>query len=174
MGTNWQKIEAQWPARIDDTTLPFDTLRRQMESFLASHAVIPKAFSHFGIVIKDIDATLDILAQILQQPWTPAIRNWVSAFSVHVARGEMEGMELEFIQPLGESFFLDFLNTGGERMQHASFRVEAIEDCIENLQVKQVPVIGGGIQVGSHGKIAFIRPEAFYPLCLELCEPYMA
>ena len=98
-------------------------------------------------------------------------RNWVGAYKVTVARGLIEGVELEFIEPGGDSFFLEALISHGDALQHVSYRVENIGDCLRKLHAGGVALVNEQPRAGSHGKVAFARPAEFRPTYLELTEP---
>jgi hypothetical protein len=90
---------------------------------------------------------------------------------VHVARGDFHGIELEFIQPVGPSFFLEALQAGGEAVHHVSFTVADIDAGHAALADAGESSLGG-IRQGSHGRIAFFSPSEVAPVCVELCQQH--
>ncbi len=169
--TLWDQIGAHWPANSHDRAWPYGELAEAAHAFLAGQGVNPVGLSHYGIVVADRNAALARLNRLTQEPWRPTTEAWVEAFNVHVMRGDLQGVELEFIEPDGPSFFADFLAGQGERLQHISFRVDGIHEAVKRLRDAAVPLVNDQVREGSHGWIAFLRPDPFTPLCLELCQP---
>ena len=83
----------------------------------------------------------------------------------------MGGKELELIEPVGASFFLDFLRNNGERLQHLGFLVEDIHRCLNKLKKSGVKLIDEKPRSGSHGEVAFLKPASFGQTYMELCQP---
>lgn len=95
--------------------------------------------------------------------------NWVEAFSVHVARGDLQGIELELIQPVGASFFLDALSTSGDTTQLLSFTVDDVHAVHAMLSGNAVQAVGD-VRQGSHGAIVFFNPAELDLIYAELCQ----
>lgn len=167
----WKQIEQVWPAFVGTEATAFPVLRDTMHDFLVAREVRPRAFSHFGIVVRRIDTALAALREATGVPLDVAHRNWVETYQVTVARGLIEGVELEFIEPGGESFFLEALRARGDALQHVSYRVENIEHCLRTLHAGGVALVNEKPRAGSHGAVAFARPAEFVPIYLELTEP---
>jgi len=166
----WNLVEKKWPVPLKNT-VTFPELQKQIGDFLVRHAVSITGLSHFGIVVKNIDQSLESLFDCIDKGACQVIKDWVPAYNVHVARLNLEGRELEFIEPEGKSFFQDFLNANGECLQHVSFQVTAIEKSLETLARYNVKLIDEKPRTGSHGKVAFMCIEQFAPLYLEVCQP---
>ena len=169
MHKDWDIIAAHWsPAGVTST---LQALSDDIRGYLSNNAVEPGDLSHFGIVVENIDGSVERLNQDLDTAWTPPTRDWVAAIGVHVARGDFHGIELEFIQPVGPSFFLEALQTGGEAVHHVSFTVADIDAGHAALADAGEPSLGG-IRQGSHGRIAFFAPSVVAPVCIELCQQH--
>ncbi len=166
----WDKVEARWPALIGGRQVGFVRLKEELEAFLSNQRIIPRAFSHFGIVVSSIDASLGVLTELNGMKVEGATRAWVESYAVHVARGCLEGKELELIEPIGASFFLDFLKGHGEGLQHVGFVVEDIHGSLEKLDKTGVELADETPRAGSHGDVAFLKPDSFGEIHLELCQ----
>ena len=171
MTSSWKHIEARWPGKVGGCEVSFATLKRDMESLLAGLGIAPRAFSHFGIVVSDIEKAMTAIVRIVGSRLDEVRKDWVQAYAVYVSRGHLEGIELEFVQPAGASFFADHLAAEGEGLHHLSFRVDDIGLCAEILEASEAVRTDYPIRDGSHGRILFVEPETFQPLFLELCEP---
>ncbi|MDP6449545.1 MAG: VOC family protein, partial [Lentisphaeria bacterium] len=118
MHKDWDIVATHWlPAGVTST---LQALSDDIRGYLSNNAVEPGDLSHFGIVVENIDGSVERLNRDLDTAWTPTTRDWVAAMGVHVARGNFHGIELEFIQPVGPSFFLEALQAGGEAVHHDS------------------------------------------------------
>lgn len=169
----YETIDSLWPARVDGRKTSSASLVQQMECFLTAADIVPQAFSHIGVVVHSIEDSLAALTQVIGTRINLTCTQPVEAYRVNVARGNMDGVELEFLQPLGESFFLRALESHGESLQHLSFLVKKIDCCLDKLNKKGVELVNDKPRLGSHGKIAFAIPREFCPVYLELCEPLL-
>ena len=170
LGTIWGRLESCWPVVIGGEHLGLAVLRQRMQDFLAQKSLAVQGFSHFGVVVSNLDASLASLTELTG--WKPqeARRDWVEAYQVYVVRSELEGTELELVTPAGESFFAEFLRDHGEGLHHLSFRVADIDKCLAILKASGVDLIDEKACSGSHGKVGFLKPGQFDPLYLELCQ----
>ena len=171
MITVWDKLDEHWSPLVNGRRTKLASLREEMRQFLQARDVAPVAFSHFGVVVTNIDATLAALADVTGVALRLARRDWVESYKVHVARGMLDRVELELIEPAGESFFSEALHCWGEGVQHLSFQVAGIQSCLDRLRAGTVELIDEVPRVGSHGRVAFAKPAEFAPIYLELCEP---
>ena len=170
--TIWDRLESRWPASINGKHVSFKTLRQKMQDFLTNRSVDVREFSHFGMVVSEMDESLAAVSKLAGGALQEIKQKFVAAYEVHVARTELEGTELEIIAPTGESFFAEFLEKYGQGLHHLSFRVVDIDGCLKRLHDSgEVELIDKEAQSGSHGKIAFAKPQPFEPSCLELCQP---
>ena len=171
LATIWVQLESRWSVVVGGEQVGLAVLRQQMQDFLAQKSVAVQGFSHFGVVVSNMDASLASLAELTGRKPQETIQDWVAAYQVYVARTELEGTELELIAPAGDSFFAEFLKNHGEGLHHLSFRVADIGDCLEILKAKKVDLTDENARSGSHGKVGFLKPREFEPLYLELCQP---
>lgn len=76
--------------------------------------------------------------------------------------------ELEFIEPVGESFFNTFLKEKGEGLHHLAFQINDIYECFGKLKTKGVEAVDNEPSYGSHGKVAFFMTGLFGNIFIEL------
>ena len=125
---------------------------------------------HLGIAVKSIDDSksfwMDGLGLDFEGTETVEEQKVTTAFLL-VGESEME---------LLESFSRDgpvarFIDKKGEGIQHVAFRVENIEEALEELKQKGVSLIDERPRIGAGGaKIAFIHPKSTNGVLIELCE----
>ncbi|MBF0202100.1 MAG: VOC family protein, partial [Desulfamplus sp.] len=64
-----------------------------------------------------------------------------------------------------------YIDKKGEGIQHIAFRVENIEDALQELKDKGIRLIDETPRIGAGGaKIAFLHPKATSGVLVELCE----
>ena len=166
----WDRIESRWPAAVGGRHISFAVLQEQMQTFLADSSVDVQSFSHFGIVVGDIDAALMWLGELIDFGHREIKKDWVESYKVYVARTRLNATELELIAPAGKSFFAEFVRDHGEKLHHLSFQVADIDNCLEALGARRVDLVDKKARSGSHGKVGFLKPREFEPLYLELCQ----
>jgi len=83
--------------------------------------------------------------------------------------GESEVELLESTAPDGP--VAKYIEKRGEGIQHVAFRVENIEEALEELKIKGIKLIDEKPRIGAGGaKIAFLHPKSTNGVLVELCE----
>ncbi|MBU1712637.1 MAG: methylmalonyl-CoA epimerase [Proteobacteria bacterium] len=83
--------------------------------------------------------------------------------------GESEVELLESTAPDGP--VAKYIEKRGEGIQHVAFRVENIEEALEELKSKGIRLIDEKPRIGAGGaKIAFLHPKSTNGVLVELCE----
>ena len=130
-----------------------------------------KGIGHIGIVVKDIEESINALAQIVDFE-TPAIKEFPEK-KMRCAVVEMNGISLEFLQDDSEDGFLGkFHRERGNGIHHFCLLSDNMGEDVENLKGKGVPMMDQEPRTGLRGKqIAFTAPDAFGGISIELSEP---
>lgn len=83
--------------------------------------------------------------------------------------GESEVELLESTAPDGP--VAKYIEKRGQGIQHVAFRVENVEEALEELKAKGIQLIDQVPRIGAGGaKIAFLHPKATNGVLVELCE----
>ena len=126
---------------------------------------------HAAICVKDMDATIRVLEEVLGQKC--AHRELVPAQRVDAAFFDFpNGASLEIVAPVGNEGLTKFLEKRGDSMHHLALRVEHIDEVLRRLAERGIPLIDQVSRPGARGhKVAFLHPKAFNgALLLELVE----
>jgi methylmalonyl-CoA/ethylmalonyl-CoA epimerase len=129
-----------------------------------------KHIDHIGIAVKSIKQAgkfyTDILGLKIQD-----IEN-VADQKVNVAFLPITDSELELLESTEpDGPVAKYIDARGEGIQHIAFRVEDIEEAIEELKAKGIRVIDQTPRNGAGGaKIAFIHPKETNGVLVEICE----
>lgn len=128
-----------------------------------------KRVNHLGILVEDLDG---------------AIRSFTKNLGLTLDHVEPYGDELEIaFLPCGETLIelikpltdkgsnADFLRKHGPGIQHAAFEVEDLDAALDELRTRGVQPLGAAPIPGAGGmRIAFLDPQAFGGILIELCE----
>uniref|UniRef100_A0A7C4RUE8 Methylmalonyl-CoA epimerase n=1 Tax=Desulfatirhabdium butyrativorans TaxID=340467 RepID=A0A7C4RUE8_9BACT len=125
---------------------------------------------HLGIAVSSIDSRksfwTDVLGLEFAGTETVAEQKVTTAF---LPVGESEVELLESTSPDGP--VAKYIEKRGEGMQHIAFRVENIEEALQELKAKGIQLIDQTPRMGAGGaKIAFLHPKATGGILVELCE----
>ncbi len=125
---------------------------------------------HLGIAVKSIDAGKtfwsDVLGLAFEGSETVETQKVTTAF---FPVGESEVELLESTSPDGP--VAKYIEKKGEGIQHIAFRVENIEEALQELKDKGVRLIDETPRIGAGGaKIAFLHPKATAGVLVELCQ----
>ncbi len=125
---------------------------------------------HLGIAVNSIDEGkslwTDMLGLAFEGSETVEEQKVTTAF---FPVGESEVELLESTAPDGP--IAKFLEKKGQGIHHVAFRVENIEEALEELKEKGIKLIDEKPRKGAGGaKIAFLHPKATNGVLVELCE----
>ena len=130
-----------------------------------------KGIGHLGLFVKDIQATVDALGKIVDIE-KPKIKEVPDA-GLKCAVVELNGIGLEMIQEINpEGGLARMLQEKGDMIHHFCLLSDSIEDDVEALKGRGVPMADQEPRVGLRGKkIALTTPEALNGITVELSEP---
>ena len=125
---------------------------------------------HLGIAVNSIGDGkkfwTDVLGLKFEGSETVAEQKVTTAF---FPVGESEVELLESTAPDGP--VAKYIEKRGEGIQHVAFRVENIEEALEELKIKGIKLIDEKPRIGAGGaKIAFLHPKSTNGVLVELCE----
>jgi methylmalonyl-CoA/ethylmalonyl-CoA epimerase len=129
-----------------------------------------KHIDHIGIAVKSIEEGgkffSDILGLKLENVETVEEQKVKTGF-FPITDSEIE--LLESTEPDGP--VAKHINARGEGIQHIAFRVENIDEALQELKEKGVRMIDHEPRKGAGGaRIAFIHPKESHGVLVELCE----
>jgi methylmalonyl-CoA/ethylmalonyl-CoA epimerase len=130
-----------------------------------------KGIGHLGIVVKDIEKSLNALSQIINFE-DPPIKEFPEK-KMKCALVEVNGVALEFLQDKSEDGFLGrFTTEKGDGIHHFCLLSDNIEEDVEELKRRGVEMMDQKPRVGLRGKkIAMTMPSALNGITIELSEP---
>jgi len=125
---------------------------------------------HLGIAVNSIGDGkkfwTDVLGLKFEGSETVAEQKVTTAF---FPVGESEVELLESTAPDGP--VAKYIEKRGEGIQHVAFRVDNIEEALEELKIKGIKLIDEKPRIGAGGaKIAFLHPKSTNGVLVELCE----
>ena len=125
---------------------------------------------HLGIAVNSIEDGKRFWTDTLGLPFegdeTVAEQKVTTAF---FPVGESEVELLESTAPDGP--VAKYIEKRGQGIQHVAFRVENVEEALEELKAKGIQLIDQVPRIGAGGaKIAFLHPKATNGVLVELCE----
>jgi methylmalonyl-CoA/ethylmalonyl-CoA epimerase len=129
-----------------------------------------KRVNHLGVIVDDLD---------------DAVRSFTEHLGLTLDHIEPYGDKLdiaflpcgetlvELIKPrTGEGSNADYLRRHGPGIQHVAFEVDDLEAALADLAERGVEALGDAPMPGAGGtRIAFLEPQAFGGILVELCEP---
>ena len=129
-----------------------------------------KHIDHIGIAVESIEEGgkffTDILGLKLENEETVEEQKVKTGF-FPITDSEIE--LLESTEPDGP--VAKYINARGEGIQHIAFRVENIDEAVQELKEKGVRMIDNEPRKGAGGaRIAFIHPKESHGVLVELCE----
>jgi len=158
---------------LDENSVEMQVLRsykERCESYSLGGKMKIKHIDHIGIAVKELDKAKRFYEEILDLK-LHGIEEVVDQ-KVRVAFFPITDSEIELLEStLPDGPVAKFIEARGEGIQHIAFRVENIEEALEELKAKGVRLIDQSPRKGAGGaKIAFIHPKETNGVLVELCE----
>lgn len=125
---------------------------------------------HIGIAVSNLDEALEFYENTLGIKCVS--REEVVAQKVKVAFLPIGGTEIELLESTDKDGAISkFIEKRGEGVQHIAYRVDNIEEAIEECKRKEIRLIDEKPKYGAGGaKIAFLHPKSTFGVLIELCE----
>ncbi|MBN9427414.1 MAG: VOC family protein [Burkholderiales bacterium] len=125
---------------------------------------------HVGIVVQALEPAVETLRRLL--PGAALVRRSLPAVGLEVAEFQAANISIELLQYTGPADDLAHRAMGAEPgLNHLSIAVRNLDDALNGLAAQGVAPIEGFPCRGSHGRIAFLPPDACSALRIELCQP---
>ena len=124
---------------------------------------------HIGIIVHDLDEALRLFENLFDLK--PARVLDMDEVGLRIATLKASNVDLELIQYMDQREGIARRTMGDRKgINHVSFRVKDVSASLEQFQQKGAEVIDGFPRQGSHGLVAFFRPESTAQILLEICE----
>ncbi|MBW2302408.1 MAG: VOC family protein [Deltaproteobacteria bacterium] len=124
---------------------------------------------HIGIIVENLEEALRLFEEIFNLKATKVVD--MAEVGLRVATLKASNIDLELIQYLEEKEGIARKAMGVRKgINHISFRVKDVVTSLVELKGKGPEVTEGFPRQGSHGPVAFFRPETTQGILLEICE----
>ena len=125
---------------------------------------------HIGIAVSDLTKVIETLRDAFNAE--PAFQETLTDQKVRIAGYNFGQVAIEYVEPSSEdSPIQKFLQKRGNGIHHLAFRVKNLETKLSQLQSKGYRLIDAYPRTGAEGKkIAFLHPESFNGILIELSE----
>ena len=129
-----------------------------------------KKIDHIGIAVKDLRE----ISRTLEKGFglKPDFQEEVLDQKVRVAGYKIGESVIEYLEPMSsDSPLTRFLEKRENSIHHIAFNIKNLEESIQMLKSKGFRLIDEKPRVGAENKkIAFLHPESFNGILIELCE----
>lgn len=125
---------------------------------------------HIAIVVKDLDAAIELYTQILG--FHPVYRETIADQGVEAVGLQAGDSVIELLRPLDpESPIARYRGDAESRLHHTAYQVSDIGSALADLRAQGVRLIDEHPRKGAHGnRIAFIHPKSTGGVLIELCQ----
>ena len=125
---------------------------------------------HIAIVVKDLDAAIDLYTQTLG--FQPLYRETIADQGVEAVGLQAGASVIELLRPLDpDSPIARFRGDAEAKLHHTAYRVDDLETALADYKAKGVRLIDERPRKGAHGNlIAFLHPKSTGGVLIELCQ----
>ncbi len=125
---------------------------------------------HIGIAVKNLEEALKFYEDVLGIECLST--EVVEEQKVKVAFLPIGDTEVELLESTEEGGPIDkFIEKRGEGIQHIAYKVDNIEEALEEMKEKGIRLIDEKPRYGAGGaKIAFLHPKSTHGVLIELCQ----
>jgi methylmalonyl-CoA/ethylmalonyl-CoA epimerase len=131
---------------------------------------VVRKVDHIGVAVSNLEEALKIYTDVLGLKLHGT--EVVEEQKVRVAFMPVGDTEIELLESTDpEGPIAKFIEKRGEGIQHIAFRVDDIEEALEQMRRKGVRLIDEKPRYGAGGaRIAFLHPKSTGGVLVELCE----
>jgi len=131
---------------------------------------VVRKVDHIGVAVSNLEEALKIYTDVLGLKLHGT--EVVEEQKVRVAFMPVGDTEIELLESTDpEGPIAKFIEKRGEGIQHIAFRVDDIEEALEQMRQKGVRLIDEKPRYGAGGaRIAFLHPKSTGGVLVELCE----
>jgi methylmalonyl-CoA/ethylmalonyl-CoA epimerase len=129
------------------------------------------AIDHIAIVVRDLEATLDLYVGTLG--FETIYRETIADQGVEAVGLRAGESVIELLRPLSEeSPIAKFRGDAATKLHHTAYRVDDITRELDRVRAAGVRLIDETPRAGAHGNtIAFLHPKSTGGVLIELCQP---
>jgi methylmalonyl-CoA/ethylmalonyl-CoA epimerase len=125
---------------------------------------------HIGIVVDNLEESIVMFSKLLGAG--PDRRKDMPDVGLKIAEFDTANITIELLQYSGQNDAFAKQVMGGESgINHFSIAVENMADAITEMAATGAETMSGFPRDGSHGRVAFFKPETTGNILLEVCEP---
>ena len=127
-----------------------------------------KRIAHIGVGVKDTDTSKTFFQEMLSLPVSHEERQG----ELKIAFVPVGETNLELVQSTDPDGVMNkFIEKKGEGIHHIALEVEDIDQTIEELKIKGVPLIDQQARPGAHQtRVAFLHPKGTNGILIELVQ----
>ena len=127
-----------------------------------------KKIAHIGVGVKDTDTSKTLFQEMLSLPVSHEERQG----ELKIAFVPVGEANLEFVQSTDPDGVMNkFIEKRGEGIHHIALEVEDIDQALEELKSKGVPLIDQQARPGAHQtRVAFLHPKGTNGILIELVQ----
>jgi methylmalonyl-CoA/ethylmalonyl-CoA epimerase len=125
---------------------------------------------HIAIVVKDLDAAIELYTQTLG--FRPLYRETIGDQGVEAVGLAVGDSVIELLRPLDpDSPIAHYRGDAETKLHHTAYQVNDITAALADLRAQGVRLIDEHPRKGAHGnRIAFIHPKSTGGVLIELCQ----
>ncbi|MBI5603353.1 MAG: methylmalonyl-CoA epimerase [Deltaproteobacteria bacterium] len=127
-----------------------------------------KKIAHIGVGVKDTDKAKTLYQEMFSLP----VSNEERLGELKIAFVPIGQTNIELVQSTDSDGIMNkFIEKKGEGIHHIAFEVEDIDQALEELKAKGVPLIDQQARLGAHeARIAFLHPKGTNGILIELVQ----
>jgi methylmalonyl-CoA/ethylmalonyl-CoA epimerase len=136
---------------------------------IGGNSVVNKV-DHIGIAVSNLEESIKFYEEVLGLKLHGT--ETVEEQKVKVAFLPVGDTEVELLEATSpDSPIAKFIEAKGQGVQHIAFKVDNIEEALEEMRAKGIRLIDEKPRYGAGGaKIAFLHPKSTNGVLIELCE----
>jgi len=128
-----------------------------------------KRIDHVAIVVDNLKQTLDLLSSVFGFKELEKFVDPMGNFTSTMVRSHQ--IQCELLEPAGdEGHIAKFLRERGGGLHHLSLEVDDLDQEIELLRNKGIPLLGTEPQTVGNDRLIFIHPRAMKGVLIELLQ----
>lgn len=136
-------------------------------------SILNKQLDHIGIAVRHLDESITLYTTVLGGKLFDRYRSEAQGVESEIAVIDINDSRVELLMPTNNttSPIARFMKQKGKGVHHIAYRVENLDDAIEELKEQNIRIMEETLRINKHGRrLVYLNPADTEGTIIEYCD----
>ncbi len=136
-------------------------------------SILNKQLDHIGIAVRRLDESITFYTTILGGKLLDRYRSEAKGVESEIAVIDINNSRVELLMPTNNttSPIARFMKQKGKGVHHIAYRVDNLDDALEELQAQNIRIMKETLRINKHGRrLVYLNPADTEGTIIEYCD----